>query len=419
MSKIFNKRSFRINFSWLIFDKFFRASLNILLSIILARSLGPEDFGILSYILALVFLFTAISALGINPILTNKIIKDKKSENHVILINSYYLRFLASLICYCLFIFLINFSESENKYFLYSLILGSLIVLKSYEVLFSYFEAKSLSKYIVLSQLLGLIISFLLIIYFVYYNFNSIYIYFSLAFDAVVVFFSINTIYFLKKKKYLTLIDLKILKKTISKSFPLLISTISIILYMRIDQIMIKIMIDEYSLGIYSVSVRFVEIFHFIPKIIIISILPIILISRRYKLELLRLNSIIFKISLLIVFFIFFSSDLLIEILYGKNYNESTITTKILSFSILFVFYGVVNEHWYISKNLQKYYAISVFFGAMSNIILNYLLIRQIGLIGAAYSTLITYFLIIFVFDYFNNKTRKLLKIKYESIIKL
>jgi len=188
---------------------------------------------------------------------------------------------------------------------------------------------------------------------------------------------------------------------------------------MRIDQIMIKIMIDEYSLGIYSVSVRFVEIFHFIPKIIIISILPIILISRRYKLELLRLNSIIFKISLLIVFFIFFSSDLLIEILYGKNYNESTITTKILSFSILFVFYGVVNEHWYISKNLQKYYAISVFFGAMSNIILNYLLIRQIGLIGAAYSTLITYFLIIFVFDYFNNKTRKLLKIKYESIIKL
>ena len=419
MSKIFNKRSFRINFSWLIFDKFFRASLNILLSIILARSLGPEDFGILSYILALVFLFTAISALGINPILTNKIIKDKKSENHVILINSYYLRFLASLICYCLFIFLINFSESENKYFLYSLILGSLIVLKSYEVLFSYFEAKSLSKYIVLSQLLGLIISFLLIIYFVYYNFNSIYIYFSLAFDAVVVFFSINSIYFLKKKKYLTLIDLKILKKTISKSFPLLISTISIILYMRIDQIMIKIMIDEYSLGIYSVSVRFVEIFHFIPKIIIISILPIILISRRYKLELLRLNSIIFKISLLIVFFIFFSSDLLIEILYGKNYNESTITTKILSFSILFVFYGVVNEHWYISKNLQKYYAISVFFGAMSNIILNYLLIRQIGLIGAAYSTLITYFLIIFVFDYFNNKTRKLLKIKYESIIKL
>ena len=419
MSKIFNKRSFRINFSWLIFDKFFRASFNILLSIILARSLGPEDFGILSYILALVFLFTSISALGINPILTNKIIKDKKSENHVILINSYYLRFLASLICYGLFIFLINFSESETKYFLYSLILGSLIVLKSYEVLFSYFEAKSLSKYIVLSQLLGLIISFLLIIYFVYYDFNSIYIYFSLTFDAVVVFFSINIIYFLKKKKYLTLINLKILKNIISKSFPLLISTISIILYMRIDQIMIKIMIDEYSLGIYSVSVRFVEIFHFIPKILIISILPIILISRRYKLELLKLNSIIFKISLLIVFFIFFSSDLLIEILYGKNYEGSVITTKILSFSILFVFYGVVNEHWYISKNLQKYYAIIVFFGAISNIIFNYLLIRQIGLIGAAYSTLITYFLIIFVFDYFNNKTRKLLKIKYESLIKL
>ena len=60
---------------------------------------------------------------------------------------------------------------------------------------------------------------------------------------------------------------------------------------MRIDQIMINQIMDEYNLGIYSVSVRFIEIFHFIPKIIMISYLPIILKSKKYNLDLTNLNS--------------------------------------------------------------------------------------------------------------------------------
>ena len=87
--------------------------------------------------------------------------------------------------------------------------------------------------------------------------------------------------------------------------------------------------------------------------------------------------------------------------------------------SIIFVFYGVINEHWYVAKNLQKYYAISVFLGALSNIFLNYILIPKFGIEGAAYATIITYFLIVFVFDHFNKKTRNLLIIKFKSLIKI
>jgi O-antigen/teichoic acid export membrane protein len=86
---------------------------------------------------------------------------------------------------------------------------------------------------------------------------------------------------------------------------------------------------------------------------------------------------------------------------------------------LIFVFIGVVNEHWYISKNLQKYYALNVFIGAITNIILNYFLIPSFGISGAAYSTILTYLFIIFLFDIFNKKTRVLLKMKYKSIISL
>ena len=71
------------------------------------------------------------------------------------------------------------------------------------------------------------------------------------------------------------------------------------------------------------------------------------------------------------------------------------------------------------ANNLQKYYAINVFLGALSNILLNYIFITRFGIEGAAYATIITYFLIIlFLFDYFNKKTNLLL-IKFKSLIKI
>ena len=188
---------------------------------------------------------------------------------------------------------------------------------------------------------------------------------------------------------------------------------------MRIDQIMINKMVGEYDLGLYSVSVRYIEIFHFIPKIIMISILPILLLNKKYVNNLLILNSYIFKLALIIVVIIFFSSEYLIPLIFGDVYQKSVTTTQVLSFSIIFVFYGVVNEHWYISKNLQKIYAINVFVGAVINIILNYFFISKFGINGAAYSTVVTYFLIIFIFDYLNYETRNLLMVKFKSLFKI
>ena len=419
MLKIFNKKIFKINLSWLIFDKFFRASLNLFLSIILARSLGPESFGILNYLLAFIFLFTALSSLGMNPVLTNLIIKNKYKNNHVTVMNAYYIRSIFSLVNYLIFIFVINLINKDQIYFNYSIILGIGIILKSSEVLFSYFEAKSFSKYIVLSQLVGLISSVLIIIYIISAGLDFVYIYYALIIDIFLVFILINIFYYIKINNLFAKINFSIINAIIKKSLPVLFSTISIILYMRIDQIMINSMINEYSLGVYSVSVRFIEIFHFIPKIIMISFLPFLLISKKYNLNLLKINSIIFKLSLIVTIFIFFSSEYLVTFIFGENYTNSIITTKILSFSVIFVFYGVTNEHWYVKNNLQKYYAINVFLGALTNILLNYILILNFGIEGAAYATLITYFLIIFVFDYLNKKTRNLLIIKFKSLIKV
>ena len=418
MLKLLNKKKFKINLSWLLFDKLFRASANIFLTVFLARHLGPDNFGILNYLLAILFLFVSISSLGVNPVLVNEIVK-KRRNSMPSLINSYYLRFLISLISYFLFLLIIYILNNNIIYHNYSLILGVIIILKSCEVLFSFFEAKSFSKYIVISQSVGFFISASMILFIVINAIDNIYIYYALVLDLVIVFILINVFYFINFKNHFYKFNFIIIKRLISKSLPVLISTLSILLYMRIDQIMIKEMLNEYQLGIYSVSVRYIEIFHFIPKIIMISILPVILTSRNYYVKLLGINSVMNKISLILIIFIFLSSDIVIPLIFSDTYIESINITKILSFSIFFVFLGVVNEHWYVTKNLQKFYALYVSFGALLNIILNYILISNFGLKGAAYATVFTYLIIIFFLDYFNKHTREVLKIKMLSIFKI
>ena len=415
--KIFRSKKTKYNFSWLVFDKFARASLNFLLFIFLARYLGPQEFGILNYLLALVFLFTSLSSLGINPVLTNILIKNKRKTNNSIISNSYILRFFSSLFGYLIFILFIIYLHGKNVYLSYSIIIGLSIIIKSYEVLFSYFESKSLSKYIVISQTISLVIVFSLIVFFLYLEFDIKYIYYCFLIDSLITLFLINIFFFKKERNFLFNLDFRKIYKIIYKSFPVLLSIVSIVIYMRIDQVMINLLLSEKDVGIYSVSVRIVEMFHFIPKIIMVSYLPILLISKNYTFELIKINSLLFKISILFIFFIFVLSKYITSILFGEIYMESVLTTILLSISLIFVFFGVANEHWYISKNLQKYYALNVFIGAITNIILNYFLIQSFGISGAAYSTILTYLLIIFLFDIFNKKTRVLLKLKYKSII--
>ena len=130
MLKLLNKKKFKINLSWLLFDKLFRASANIFLTVFLARHLGPDNFGILNYLLAILFLFVSISSLGVNPVLVNEIVK-KRRNSMPSLINSYYLRFLISLISYFLFLLIIYTLNNNIIYHNYSLILGVIIILKS------------------------------------------------------------------------------------------------------------------------------------------------------------------------------------------------------------------------------------------------------------------------------------------------
>ena len=101
-----------------------------------------------------------------------------------------------------------------------------------------------------------------------------------------------------------------------------------------------------------------------------------------------------------------FLSDWVVHFLYGEQYNQAGSVLMIHIWAGVFVFLGVASGKWLLSENLQIFSTVNTSIGAIVNIWLNYILIPKIGVSGAAWATLISYFVAAYLCLLFFKKTR-------------
>ena len=167
-------------------------------------------------------------------------------------------------------------------------------------------------------------------------------------------------------------------------------------IYMRIDQIMIKEMLGEKDVGIYSAAVRLSEVFYFIPMIITNSLFPAIVAAKKinerlYFIRIQRLFTMLVWLAIAIALPTSILNEWLVVMLYGVDYKEAGKVLMISIWAGIFVFYGAARGRWLITENMQGYGVICTSVGAVTNIALNLILIKKLGIIGAAISTFMAY----------------------------
>lgn len=164
-------------------------------------------------------------------------------------------------------------------------------------------------------------------------------------------------------------------------------------IYMRIDQIMIKEMLGVYEVGIYSAAVRLSEGFYFIPVLISTSVFPAIIYAKNMKLYKVRLQSLytllVWIAIALASITTFFGKDLIL-LFYGQSYNMSGDVLIIHGWASIFVFLGVASGKWFIVQNLQRLTLINTCIGAILNVSLNFIFLPIFGIVGAAYATVVS-----------------------------
>lgn len=412
------------NTSWLLSEKIFKAFTEVFVGIWIARYLGPEQFGLFSYAQSFAALFLVLATLGLDGIVIRELVKDE-SRAEKLIGTAFVLKLIGAILVFSILVVVVNFTSNDTYTNTLVFIIASATIFQAFNVVDFYFQAKVLSKYVAFVNTIALFIGSVVKIVLILNEAPLIAFAWVVLFDSIIL--AIGFIYIYTKKNttssiqhlsfnILTAIDL------LRDSWPLILSGIVTSIYMRIDQVMIKEMLNTEAVGQYAAAVRLSEAWYFIPVVVTSSLFPAIVNAKKqneelYYLRLQKLYNLMTWTAVTIAIFMTFLSDWVVDLLYGDQYNQAGAVLMIHAWAGIFVFLGVVSGKWFLSENLQILAFWRVFFGMIVNIILNILLIPKYGIQGAAVATLISQSVAAYFFDFFNKKTRAMFYTKTKSLL--
>lgn len=409
------------NTGWLFGNHILRIGVGLFVGVWLARYLGPELFGLLNFGMAFIALFGFISTLGLKGIVVRDIVNDPSCAQ-VTLGTSFVLQLIGGLISCILVIIVINFLRADDELAkIIITILSFILIMKASEVVKYWFEANVQSKYAVwvdnvvllffASIKIGMILIGMPLITFVWL---------TLA-EAIFASLALLMIYMWKGGKLAAWkLNCVRAKYLLRNSWPLILSGLAIVLYMRIDQLMLGQILNDEAVGIYTVAVRISEAWYFIPMSIVASVFPYIIEAKKqseasYYKKLQKLYDLMVILALVVAVPMTFLSDWLVVLLFGKPYIDAGNVLAIHIWAGVFVFLGVASSKWFLVEGLQKMQFKRTLLGAIANILMNSILIPLFGVTGAAIATVISYSLAAYLSDAIWENTRFMFAMKSKS----
>ena len=413
-------RRYSINTAWLFSEQILRMVAGFFVGVWVARYLGPEKFGIFSYALAFVSIFQGIAKLGLDGILVRDLVKEPEKKD-IYLGTSFWLKFFAGIIIFIIVLIVSYFASDNLQTFIYINIISAGLIFQSFEVIDFYYQATVQAKYISIRKMIQLFLSSSIKLIFILVKADLIWFVLVTLFDSISLAVFSWLIYKSQRlPNFIKYFELNTAKRLLKDSWPLVFSSIAIAVYMRIDQVMIKNLLGDREVGLYSAAVKLVEVWYFIPMIITQSLFPAIVSKYNDKPEFFRrlviLSAVMGYIGLFISIILSLSSYFIIKMLYGEKFLDAAPILSIASFIIFISFWmsGVSRRQ---AIDMQKLALFATILSAVANIILNFIFIPIYGVRGAALVSVLNQFIAGPFFAFFHPKARENFYIAFKGLI--
>ncbi|MDH5560821.1 MAG: flippase [Deltaproteobacteria bacterium] len=409
------------NTSWLFTEKMLRMSVGLFVGIWVARYLGPEQFGLFSYAQSFVGLFATIATFGLDGIIIRELVKDD-SKRGILLGTAFILKLIGAFLVLTTLAIAINFTSNDKQTNILIFIIASAIVFQSFNVIDFYFQSQVLSKYVVFANIISLLLSSIIKIVLILNEASLIYFAYIITFDSFVLAMGFLYFYFHNSLSFGDWqFDITKAKELLKDSWPLLFSSGVLMIQARVDQVMLKEMTNSAEVGYYSVALKLIETFGFIPILLKSSLLPSIINAKNASVDLyldrlLNFYRLIFLCFLFTAVPIFLFSEQLIVLLFGIEYQNAGILLSLMAIRLFFTDMGVARGIYILAENLFKFSLITMILGTITNIVLNYILINLYGTQGAIVSTIVSFFVTVFLIDLFYLKTSSNVLLMLKSI---
>jgi O-antigen/teichoic acid export membrane protein len=391
-SRYFDAEHWRLavgNMGWLFVERMVRLVVAVAVNAWVARYLGPSAFGDLAFVLATLAFFQAAANLGLDAIVVRELSLAPSRAGELIR------TVLAARIASGLLAWAgataaaLLMTQGDTRLVALMALAGATVAFQSSEVVDLWFQSRSESRRTLFPRLAALLATSALKLALVQtaaplWTFAAV-----VSVEAALLAAALWAAYRRCPAKGESRLRASRVQGLLRESWPILLSSVLVVAYMRADQLLIRHILGEHALGIYSAALTVSQIGHFVPALLSASLLPLIaaqgddepsLVRRRFVL----IFRVYFVAALVLSCAVAAAAPLIIGVLYGAVYSGAANPLRIHVFTNVFIFLGMAHSLW-ISHSRQTGVRLAGTFAAgLVSLVGNWLLLPSFGLTGAA-----------------------------------
>jgi len=386
------------NTLWLLANNVIAAALALLAAVLVARHLGPADFGRLAYVWSLAALFGVIGHLGLDGIFVREL-KLRAGHEAEVLGTMVFIKFLAFFFAaLALLLFGFYFPKHDSTDHLLFVFASSAVLLSVIMILNGWFNARVEGHFVAIAGVSGVLGATLTKVVLVATG------------SSVVLFGAANVLSVLLTGILLAIFYLwtggprfplwrfnKTLAMRMTREGGLIfIGSIFAVIYLKIDIVMLRWLSESRVVGEYAVAAQISEATYIIPAAIVVSLFPKLVELKLqngldYQIRLQQLFDLLLLIAILPIVFVYIFGEDLMPLLFGNEYVNSAAILLIHMLAAPFIFMRYAFSRWIIVEQLAIFSVVTQGCGAFFNVALNLLLIPMFGGEGAAIATVVSY----------------------------
>lgn len=403
------------NSFWLFSDHLLRMVAALFVGVWMARYLGPERYGWLSYAIALVGVVNSFTSLGLNAVVVREMAREP-AQSEAWLRTAFFLRLAGGAIGFlaCVAIASICAMPSDDLRPVIPILAFGLL-LQAFEVIDLLFQAKGQSRFSAWGRMGACVVA------------NGLKGALILGQAPLWTFAAAGV-----AELALTAFGWWWLARAhasgagglgqwswewtraaalLRESWPLALGGLAVYAQAYADQLVIGTMLGGGELGQYAAAMRLVSVFAFVPTVVQMVSAPEITRAKRdnetlYQKRLHSLYRLMFGLFLITAIPLMVFGPVVTRWLYGSSYTGAAALLPWLAFRLLFTNFGVARSVFITNEGLFRFSLITAVVGAVTNIFLNLLLVARWGATGAIVSSFASFGVTTFALEIFQPRAR-------------
>ena len=389
------KRKVLANVYWAMLGKVIRILSELFVGILVARYLGPKQYGLMSYAISFVSLFSILATFGLDNIEIRELSRAHITKE-ILIGTAFGLKLFFACITLLVIGGVVLAFEPDGFTRAMIMVYSLSVVVNSFGVIRNYFTSIVLNEYVVKTEIFRTLVGAGIKILLLALRAPLAWFIVAVTFDSFLV--ASGYVYSYHEKvgrifdwKY----DGQVARYLVRHSFPLLLSGAAVLIYQRVDQVMIRNMIDDASVGYFSIAGKFTELILFLPIVMSQTIAPLLIRAREtnvaaYVRKRQQFVDVIVWTALILAVFVSLGSSWLIRLTYGRQYLKAIPVLQIMAFKSVGMALTASSGQLIIIEHLQKWAAVRNLIGVAVCVGMNLLLIPRYGIVGSAWATILT-----------------------------